>query len=173
MLTRQNLGIVVFAMALPCHAQNPSYVGIQTPPLPEGCRELQGGIVSWGKKDEPVELGFGKGPRVLGSATVECGSAKMEWLSVEVGRTIKGIQWEVVSVLRYPPIPKGFAISFGIDCRLDGESDHHLMVVAKWKIGKRGGRATVRHAWVLDVDEEKYRSVSVERIKCEYDDDRD
>jgi hypothetical protein len=163
---------IALCLAAHAHSQGPSHLGLEWPPLPTGCKYLGGGIVDWGVDKNALEPTPLRDTRPWSNTSVSCGDKRFEWLSISMGRNGNQPLWRVVEVLQLPPVPKGYLMTH-TDCTLDGQPAS-LVVIARWKNKKIGSFAThIKHAWLIDVEAQKFQRVQLNRVACSVDEDRD
>lgn len=130
-----------------CYAvDSEEFMGKDVRQLPDGCVRLNG-HVDW------------KSRKVL--QWVRCGGQNFA-LIAEFN--------QVQAVHTFPPIPKGFKISFEDHCSDSIKAnDSLLFAVVRWKDRKDGQFASdIRHAWRSDVDKNRFVQLNPNNVKCRF-----
>lgn len=109
---------------------------------------------------------------VYGISTVVKGKTNMLWLEVSTGRdSSTGVTgWRVLDVLAFSGMTKSDHLFFSNDpaiyCRRNRKDIPELVGVGK--IARRQGIFRPTKLWVSDVKTEKFKSIPIAGVKCEY-----
>jgi len=121
--------------------------------LPNGAQDLGGGLLS----DERY-----------GVTRFRKGAEYMLWLEKIVSRNKSGVpKWEVRDVLKIekPGKNQEFLFSYSSPCRLNGQPNLDLIVMAKTL--PRSKKSVPVKAWLADVSAEKFKNISVKNVSCQ------
>jgi hypothetical protein len=109
---------------------------------------------------------------VYGISTVAKGRTNMLWLEVSTGRdSTSGVSgWRVLDVLAFPGMTKNDYLFFSNDpaiyCRRNGKDVPDLVGIGK--IYRSRGIFQPTKLWVADLKTEKFKSIPIAGVKCEY-----
>ena len=120
--------------------------------LPNGAQDLGGSLLS----DERY-----------GVTRFKKNKKYMLWFEKIISRNKAGVpRWEVRDVLQFEKLDKNheFFYSYSSPCRLNGEYNLDLIVMAK--TSPRSKRKTILKAWLADVSTERFKSVSIKNVSC-------
>ncbi|CAN5633612.1 hypothetical protein BH24ACI2_BH24ACI2_04830 [soil metagenome] len=144
-------------------AQKSEYIGYRYKPvlmdelLPNGIKDLGGGIIIENNKITSYAIGrFSKG------------KTQMLWLELATGENETGVTgWEVKDVLIFPNFTKNQELLFTAEtCTINGKRDEKLVVFADFLQTKK--KYIVRKAWRTNLKTEKFETVSIKGVRCEY-----
>ncbi|MGC2236002.1 MAG: hypothetical protein WA584_07565 [Pyrinomonadaceae bacterium] len=150
--------LLVFLFSISAFGQN--YIGYKHKgavfgeTLPNGAKDLGGGLLS----DEDYGVSrFSKGKKL------------MLWLEKITSRDAEGVpDWEVKDVLTFSKLKKHqeFLFSYSSPCTLKSEQKLELIVLAELVSKKKTYK--ILKAWQVNLDEEKFETLSTEEIECVY-----
>jgi len=128
------------------------YVGLKTPPMPQG---------------HETELGY-----LLGSEegryaieVVSFGSKKMVWMGRLLYHDEKGrAHWEIIAALPPQPLPMGYQFSGG-NCLNDNKPQKEIVAILKRD--NRKALTQIHKAWKADPQKGTFEPLPLEGIQCD------
>ena len=136
--------------------------GLIYPPEPTGCQYTGGGM--FGSDPEGNELAF---------SYHQCGNRREVWLDRFVRREGKSAIWQVEDVLVLPQLGKRESL-FDFDCEYRPDKSFQVIAIGTWVDRDVGGFVKpIRHAWILDAAQRRFKPVPGSSVSCEVMENRD
>lgn len=128
------------------------YVGLRTPPLPEGLEQVGGAL---------LELGV---DTVFAISHVQRDTLEMLWLERELGQEGAESRFQVEDVLRLPPIGPEGVLVYAV-CRLNERPDPEIVAIVSAD-DEAEILTQVHAAWRADRQQRRFVELPVTGIDC-------